>query len=165
MGRDVKALLFWMIICLYFVIESLRLGLGRFNAPGAGFLPFWVAIILGVLTLIELVRRLSNKREDREAPVVFLRDRTQRMLCVLIIIFTYPFFMDKLGFFLCTLLFSGACLRTIAGKRWVVVIGLSSMLTLLAYVIFEVWLQILFPEGRWVTTLFSMGRDIFHGNS
>ena len=37
---------FWLVLGLYFAFEGMRLGLGRFSSPGAGFMPFAIGIVL-----------------------------------------------------------------------------------------------------------------------
>lgn len=159
MKKDVTTLLFWLGISLYFVIESWRLGLGHFNMPGTGFLPFWVALLLGILTISELVRELSKKRSE-EVEKLVRKEGLRRMLYVLVFICAYPFFLDKIGFFLCTLIFSGACLKIIGGKRWLAVTVMSILITFFAYTVFVIWLGMLFPEGRWINGLVSIGRNM-----
>jgi len=163
MKRDKKALFIWLGISLFFIEESLRLGLGRFNAPGPGFLPFWVALIVGILTVIELARRSPKKESNGDTKALIQQDGLGKILYLLIFLFAYPILLDKIGFFLCTLLFTGACLRIIGGIRWVIVIVLSILITVFAYLLFVTWLQIIFPEGRWVNSLLSIGRGIFYG--
>jgi putative tricarboxylic transport membrane protein len=154
--RSAKTSLFvWLGISLFFIIESLRLGLGNVHAPGPGFLPFGVAVLVGIFTVVELLKKSPEPDSAAETkPVQW--SGLRKMLYVLIFIFAFPFLLDKIGFFLCTLLFSGACLRVVGGKSWVVTFGLAIVITIFTYLVFVSWLQLIFPEALWITKLLSM---------
>ena len=162
--REGMAFLFWLAVSAFFLIESWRLGLGGVHAPGPGFLPFWVGMVVGILTVVEYMTRVPKVRPGREETQPLFRwDQGRKMLYVLIFIFAYPFFFDKLGFLGCTLLFTAACLRIIGSRSWFLVMGLTLLITLVAYLIFVLWLQLLFPEGRWIASLIAVGRGLLDG--
>jgi hypothetical protein len=69
-------------------------------------------------------------------------------------VFAYGLLFDELGFILCTVLFTGACLKVIGKKRWILVTWVSLTVALVSYLVFEAWLEIQFPIGRLVRLIF-----------
>jgi len=154
MKREKIVLFFWLLVCVYFCAESWRLGLGKIRMPGSGFLPFWVAVIVGILTVVQLLGKMRDRPVEGAQPL-FRGKRVQNAIFALSFLFTYPLLFDKIGFFLCTLLFTGACLRVIGQRRWLVSVGLSLLVSIASYTLFVTWLQIQFPRGKWVEPLLS----------
>jgi putative tricarboxylic transport membrane protein len=154
MNRDTIALCFWLVLSAYFAVESWRLGLGSVRAPGSGFLPFWVAVVVAALTIIQLLREIGTK-VAREMQPLFRGKLIHNTLYALVFLFAYPILFDKIGFFLCTLLFVSACLRVIGKRRWLVAVSLSIFVAIASYTLFVIWLKIQFPRGRWIEPLLS----------
>ena len=155
MKRDKIVLSFWLLVCLYFSIEAWRLGLGSIRMPGSGFLPFWVSVVVGILTAVQLLREIKNKPVE-SAQALFRGKRVQNTVYALSFLFAYPLLFDKIGFFVCTFLFTGACLKIIGQRRWLLSVGLSLVVAVASYTLFVTWLQIQFPRGKWVEPLLSL---------
>ena len=68
MKKDVFSSLFFLIVSIYFSIESYRLGLGEWARPGSGYFPFGAALIFGIISLSVMVKALREKR-PREIPI------------------------------------------------------------------------------------------------
>jgi|GEM_PF-2423652 hypothetical protein len=51
---------FWLVLSIAVCLESWRLDVGGLHTPGPGFLPFYAAILLGVLALISLIQTLKK---------------------------------------------------------------------------------------------------------
>ncbi len=154
--REKIALIFWLLLSLFVSFESWRMGLGSLRVPGPGFLSFGVSLIIVLLVLLLFWRENRGKIADQATPL-FKGKRVRNILLGFLFLFGYPILLDKLGFFLCNLLFIGLCLKTIGGKKWVVVIGTSVAVAMAAHFLFDVWLMIQVPKGKWVTRLLSLG--------
>jgi hypothetical protein len=155
MKKDRVFLSLWLLLCVYFAIESWRLGLGRIGAPGPGFLPFWVSAIVGTLTMIELVRGIKG-RFNTEVQPLSRGKRVRNTIYAVTFLFAYPLLIEKIGFFFCTLFFTGSCLRLIGKKKWWAVFAVSIVVSLGSYALFVVWLKIQFPGGKWVEPFFPL---------
>ena len=155
MKRDKIVLSFWLLVCVYFSIEAWRLGLGSIRMPGSGFLPFWVSVVVGILTVVQLLREIKNKPVE-SAQALFRGKRVQNTVYALSFLFAYPLLFDKIGFFMCTFLFTGACLKVIGQRRWLLSVGLSLVVAVASYTLFVTWLQIQFPRGKWVEPILSL---------
>ena len=156
MRRERISLVIWFLLALFFAIESWRMGLGTIRVPGPGFLTFWVSLIVAMLSLL-LALQERGRKIVREAAPLFKGKKVTNLFLGFAFLFAYPFLLDKLGFFLCNVLFIACCLKAIAGKTWRITAGVSGGVAVFAYLLFIVWLSLPFPKGKWVAQLFSFG--------
>jgi putative tricarboxylic transport membrane protein len=149
--RETITLIFWLLLSLFFCIESVRLGLGTAHAPGPGFFTFWIAIITILFVVILFLRERRKRRTGRAEPLEpLLGENVRNIIYGNVFLFAYGFLLNKIGFALCTVLFMGSCLKVIGKKKWVTTIAISSIVTTVAYALFVVWLRIPFPIASWV---------------
>lgn len=151
--REKFVLLFWLFFSIFVGIESVRLGLGRFNAPGPGFLPFGVSLCLIAAVIILFLKNRKKEILIQSAPL-FRKDRIQKVFYILCVLFLYGILLEKLGVILCTLFLLGSCLKMIEPQRWKTVIIITLSTTFFSYIVFSVWLKIPFPRGSWLTNFF-----------
>lgn len=148
MGRaDRISGIFWVVFALFVGIESYRLGLGTLHKPGPGFLFFWASIALGIMSLVILFRAWTGKKTGQPEASIFGKQNTLKILLVLISVFLYALFMEKLGFILVTLMLFVFLLGVIEKKRWLFTVFVSVVVTAIAYLIFEIWLRSQLPKG------------------
>lgn len=70
-----------------------------------------------------------------------------KVVLVLISLFLYALLMEKIGFIIITLLLFVFLLGVIEKKRWFFAIFVSILVTVIAYLIFEIWLKSQLPKG------------------
>jgi hypothetical protein len=151
--REIIAPFFFLALTLFACIESWRLGVGSFMAPGSGFLPFWASVVTGTLVLILLFKE-KGKIIVANASPLFKGKKIKNVLFTLIALFAYPLLLDRIGFFLCTLFFIGLSIKIVGQQKWRTVFGISLSVAIITYLLFDVWLGIQIPKGKWVTQLF-----------
>src|SRR5512137_1159309 len=96
--------IFWLCFAVLVIIQSYHLGLGTLHKPGPGFLFFWVNIILGIMSLIVLIRTWVNKKEEGPQPTIFGTQNVSKIIFVMISLFLYAILMEIVGFIPITLL-------------------------------------------------------------
>lgn len=138
---------FWFVFSVIVTIESYRLGLGTLHQPGPGFLFFWASIALGIMALVILIRAWEKKKTGEPEVSIFGKQNILKIILVLISVFLYALFMEKLGFILVTLLLFIFLLGMIEKKRWFFTVFVSILVTVIAYLIFETWLKSQLPRG------------------
>ena len=118
--------------------------MGRFKHPGPGFLPFGLAI---VLILLSLVLIFSNWKKSK-SPTPFWPQRAwlRPLLGVAILVF-YALVIGKLGFILTTFIFLLIWMGIIERLRWRTIIGISLGTTAALYLIFRLFLEVPLPLG------------------
>jgi putative tricarboxylic transport membrane protein len=148
MGRaDRISGIFWLLFSALVIIESYRLGLGTLHQPGPGFLFFWTSIALGIMALVVLIRAWISQKAGEPKISIFGTQNTRKIILVLISLFLYAILMETLGFILVTLLLFIFLLGIIEKKKWWFTVFVSVVVTVIAYLIFEIWLKSQLPKG------------------
>jgi putative tricarboxylic transport membrane protein len=123
---------------------------GTVSKVGPGFVPFYLGIVLAVLSISILIKTiLKPKEEGRPAEGASGKRKLVRVFLVFFSMAAYAFLIDKLGFPITTFLFTLVLFKFIESYGWV-----SSTLGALGtslgnYLIFDLWLQCQFPKGFW----------------
>jgi putative tricarboxylic transport membrane protein len=138
---------FWLCFSVLIIIQSYRLGLGTLHKPGPGFLFFWVNILLGIMSLVILVRTWIGKKPEGVQPALFEGQNIPKIIFVLLSLFLYVILMETLGFILVTFFLFIFLLGMIEKKRWRLTVFVSVVVTVISYLIFEIWLKSMLPKG------------------
>jgi len=138
---------FWLVFGLIVSLASHQLGLGSLRRPGPGFLFFWAGIFLGVLSLITLIRAEDDDREGGAVEAIWRGKNIPKVVLVTVSLFLYAVFMEKLGFVPVTVLLFLFLLGWVEKRRWLFTISATLIVTMAAYLIFEILLQSQLPEG------------------
>src|SRR3990172_7080625 len=85
--------LFFALFSLYICVESVRLGLGTYQRPGPGFVPFCAGTILGVLSLAPMFVALFGRTQTQEP----WHNRGQ-ILMVFLSMLVFTLLIEWLGF-------------------------------------------------------------------
>ncbi len=118
--------------------------MGKFQHPGPGFLPFGLAILLGLLSFVLILQRPKKGG----APVPFWQKGAWLRPALGIVIFMiYSFLVGRLGFLPTTFLFLVLWMGAIERIRWYFILVLSSIVTVTVYVIFGYLLEVPLPMG------------------
>jgi len=139
--------IFWLLFSVFISIESYRLGLGNVHQPGAGFIFFWTAVAMGVLSIAVFVRAWFGKKTGARESPVFGKENVLKIILVLLSLFLYAFFMEAMGFIPITLLLFIFLLGMIEKRRCVFTIFVSVAVTGISYLLFEIWLKSQLPKG------------------
>jgi putative tricarboxylic transport membrane protein len=135
-----------LLFAIFMGIQSYGLGLGTLHKPGPGFLFFWTSIALGGLSLVVLIRALIDRRPGEQGNI-FDRQNLGKTVLVLVSVFVYAILMESIGFILVTLMLFLFLLGIIEKKKWSLTIFISVAVTVVSYLIFEVWLRSQLPKG------------------
>jgi putative tricarboxylic transport membrane protein len=138
---------FWLVFSVFIGVQSYRLGLGTLHKPGPGFLFFYTSIVLAIMSLIVLVRAWSGKKTGEPGTPIFGTQNIGKIILVLISLFLYATFMEKVGFIPVTLLLFIFLLGIIEKKKWFFTIFVGVAVTVISYLIFEIWLRSQLPKG------------------
>ena len=148
MGRaDRIGGMFWLCFAVLFIIQSYHLGLGTLHKPGPGFLFFWVNIVLGIMSLVVLIRAWVGKKGEGPQSAIFGTQNVSKIIFVLISLFLYVLLMETVGFIPVTFFFFIYLLGIIEKKKWYYTLLVSIVVTVISYLIFETWLQSQLPKG------------------
>lgn len=135
------------------LVESWRLG-ARWTdeGPGAGYFPFYIALVMSACSLGILVKALRSRREDQD---VFV-DRVQlrRVLQVLLPAVVYVMAVQVLGLYLASAVYIAGFMVVLGRYSWLRSIVVGVCINALFFLMFEVWFKVPLFKGMLDPTRF-----------
>jgi putative tricarboxylic transport membrane protein len=142
MSRDRVSGLFWLAVALFAAAQGLSLGLGSLHRPGPGFFPFWGGVVLGLLSILLVVRSPA-----RDAPgAARVRPDTAKPVVAAGAILGYLLLLEVLGFVPVTFLFLLLLFRR-ERRSWAFSAASAAAGAAGCYVVFQIWLKTQLPTG------------------
>ncbi len=142
--------------------DSVRLGFGwrEGEGPAPGYFPFWVAAIMGVSSIINL----ANAVRGHGAGEIFVSLRPfGRVLAVLIPSLVYvalvggvslgPLELPRLGIYVASAIFIFAFMLAVGRENPLKAIGVSVIVPIALFLMFEKWFLVPLPKGPLETWL------------
>jgi len=142
--------LFWIVVAFFIAIEAYRLGLGHFHHPGPGFIFFFGALLIIILGTIDLAINFTIKEkrgEIKKIKPLWSGLQWGKVLLALSGLIIYIYVLKYLGFFLSVFLLSVLLFNGVGSSKWWMGIGLSLITSLFFYLLFQIGLNIPFPQG------------------
>jgi len=118
--------------------------MGRLKHPGPGFLPFGLAIVLMILSLILITSQW--KKGIASTPFWPHRAWLRPLLGVVILIF-FALVVEWVGFLFTTFIFLVIWMGVIERVRWLTILSVSIGTTAALYLIFALFLDVPLPLG------------------
>jgi hypothetical protein len=129
--------------------ESVRLGIEWTSAgPGAGFVPFWLSVAMGVAGLGVLMQQI-RRPERTSRPFFPSRSSLVFWLKLLVPMVGLVGLIRYLGIYLVSSLYLALFSAWIGRHRWVVVLGVSLLIPLAMYLSFERFFKLPLPKSLW----------------
>lgn len=116
------------------------------TGPGSGFLPFWLALAMGVLAVLLLLAAARPGTPDDAAWAPRGRS-VVRLLAVAVTAVLFAAFMDRIGMIAGTAIFLLVMLRVIEGYSWTRSVVIAAGGAAGTYLLFVHWLGVPFPIG------------------
>jgi putative tricarboxylic transport membrane protein len=142
MSRDRVSGLAWLAVALFAAAQGLSLGLGSLHRPGPGFFPFWGGVVLGLLSILLVVRSPAL-----DAPTAArLRLDTAKPVVAAGAILGYLLLLEVLGFVPVTFLFLLLLFR-LERRSWTFSAASAAVGAVGSYGLFQLWLKTQLPTG------------------
>ena len=147
MSADKGTSLFWLFVSIVVSVAAFRLGLGKLNAPGSGFMPFGAAVLLGLLSIVCFLQAVMREKTRAKAEPLFHGTLWHRVVFSCLALFAYTQAIPFLGYNITTFLLM-TFLFWMAGrqKMWRVILY-SLGTTVITYYVFSKSLNLQFPAG------------------
>lgn len=155
-GMDVLVAILLLGVCAVFIFDSSRLGFNwrEGEGPAPGYFPFYVAVILGISSLVNLASAMLV----RGAGEVFVSARPfGRVLAVLIPSLIYvamiggisigPLEVPGLGIYVASGIFIMAFMILIGRENPLKALGVSIAVPVALFLMFEKWFLVPLPKG------------------
>ncbi len=147
--RDAAGGMVLLLLGVVTVFLSRRMPIGTFRAAGTGLFPLCLGLLLMALASIFLLnlRVQAPPQAQREAGTHAAPGSPTQVLLFLGTSALATLLLDPLGYPLSALLLLVALLRTLGTKQWRMNLLISSVTTVVAYLVFVHWLKIPLPMG------------------
>jgi putative tricarboxylic transport membrane protein len=128
------------------IYDSIRLGFGwrEGEGPAPGYFPFWVAVVLGVSSLVNLVSAVRG--EGRGEVFVSLRP-FGRVLAVLVPSLIYVGLIQYLGIYVASAIFMFGFMIVIGRENPFKALLVSIGVPIALFFMFEKWFLVPLPKG------------------
>jgi putative tricarboxylic transport membrane protein len=139
--------LFWLLAGTGVALTSLQYGFGTFVSPGAGFITFFAGTLLCLLSLILLISTWRKQKAQSRLGDLWKGLEVWKAIYVLGLLVLYALVLQTLGFLVSTFLLLTLLFRVKAQYALTRVVLLSFLISVWAYLLFDVWLKVQLPKG------------------
>jgi hypothetical protein len=140
--QRINALAFFLL-AVFAAVKAVGIGFGTFKSPGAGFFPFWLAVLMAAVAIVYYAGYRGVDEGAQEGKL--WRWRRPAMAAAVMLLFVQA--MEYLGFGTATLFLFVAWLRGVEKQRWLKTALVAAIGTVSVYVLFAVLLQLTLPRG------------------
>ena len=146
-SRQIEGLV-WAGLGVALCIGAFRLGLGSLHSPGTGFASFLGGALLAAFGVVLTAYSTLEKSSSAETTNgLFAPRKLKQPLLALLVLFSYPLFLKVFGFILSTFLFLFFLFKAMEPRKWLTLVVISLVGSLVCYLVFQVWLRVSFPRG------------------
>ncbi len=116
--------------------------------PGAGFLPFWLGVLLAVLATILVVSAWRSQATEKDSSPVFPgKQALFAITLVLVGLAVYILLIDVLGYIVDTFLFIVFLVKIVEREPWPLTLKLAVAATAGLFITFHLLLKITLPSN------------------
>ncbi len=136
-----------LIFSLLVVEESAKMALFVEFAPGYGFLPFWLGVLMAFLSILLFVDARRRAPQDDSPQPFPKKSALVPILIALSAVGFYAVFLEILGYIITTLVAVYLLLGVLEKEDWRRTLIISVLITGGLYMLFQVWLGVGLPKN------------------
>jgi hypothetical protein len=134
---------FLVLIGIVITIVSLGYGFGSLRRPGPGLYPFFIGVVILVLSLFVTVSELRSETK----PYQMGREGIKTFLWMIVTFCLWIVAMPLLGYVMVTFFATGAFCKIMKLERWWKPLAVSAGTAFFIYLLFDYFLYIDLPRG------------------
>jgi len=135
-------------LSLWCYLESTKLTYMTQFTPGPGFMPFWVGVVLAVLSCYLLLDTFKRKPSDKDNKNLLPEKHALiRVGAIMLMLFIVRFSMNSLGFPITIALFAAAILYFLERYSVLKSVGLGIAYSAVTWLVFQYILTMGLPKG------------------
>lgn len=139
----VCVLLFAVVAAYY----SSQLSFGKWSQPGPGFVPILVSVLMGVLSIADVVMEF---RKDAVAPEEFANINWIRFFLFSALCLIYVVLQKQIGFLLDTVICLFLMIKVAGIKGWIKPVLVSVLFSAFVWYVFTQLLKVPLPSAAWL---------------
>lgn len=123
--------------------------IGSGHAPGAGFFPLIISLLIIGLSITLVIQSMLRKKINASLNLTFLlnSESLKRIFLGFVFLVGFRYALPKLGFPPTAFLYLIFNTYFLGHYNWKVCIVFSLVTTILAYIVFQFWLEVPMPHG------------------
>ena len=133
-----------ILVSVVFLVESIRLGFGALQTPGAGLWPFTIAVLTIVLSVIQAVVPGAGAVDPGATTGVGAKPHARSLLLGGLVL-VYALLVDSVGYLILTAVLVFVASVLVASARWWGAAITAVVTTGLVYMVFSTFLGIPLP--------------------
>jgi hypothetical protein len=128
------------------ISDALRLGIGwNTDGPAGGYFPFYIAVVMGISSLINLFQAFANKEAGQETFVT--RDAFGKVLLVLIPLTFYIASIKFIGIYIASAVYIALFMWWFGKFPVWKAVPVGAAISFVLFMLFEVWFLTPLPKG------------------
>ncbi len=133
------------LLALIGIYGSLKVGIGwAADGPGAGFFPFYISLIVLISCGINVYSAVAVPNTGK----LFAEwSQLRQVLSVLVPTAIYVALVPYIGMYVSSALLVGLFMRWFGHYNWLLVVGISVLVPILTFLMFEIWFLVPLPKG------------------
>lgn len=136
-----------LLFSAFVIQQSANMDLFVEFAPGYGFFPFWLGILMAVLSVMLFLDASQRPAEKDQVAPIPNRQALIKVTLILAGLGAYAFLMEITGYVVDTLLLVVLLLGVVEKENWKITAFVAVLMTALLYLIFQVILGVSLPKG------------------
>jgi len=144
-SQKLLAPILWLSIAAFAAFTSLQFPSAKGHGLGPGMLPLILALLLGLLALVDFLATRKKVACDADSSVASQHAGATWLLIVILII--YIWLLPRLGFISSSALLSMASLRLFGYYNYIRSAAISLSLAFILYILFSLIMNVALPTG------------------
>jgi putative tricarboxylic transport membrane protein len=139
--------IFLILLSFFFLIASINLPKANLGNPnGPLYFPVGLSVFMLVFSAVYLFQEWKSLHINNEDIKLLLKGRTPKLIALTALYgAVYAFIFERIGFLFSTILFLGALLFTVNGKKYVVNVIVAISFSFLSWYAFSILLGVSLP--------------------
>jgi putative tricarboxylic transport membrane protein len=144
---DIAVALLFLVASAIVITDSLRLGIAwRPNeGPRPGYFPFYIAVVMGLASVVNLVRALP--RTERGGETFTSVPGVKRMAAIFVPAVVYVFATSHVGIYVASAIYIAAFMFFVGHFAWWRAAAVALGVALVSFFMFEIWFLVPLPKG------------------
>jgi putative tricarboxylic transport membrane protein len=144
---DIVVALLFLVVAAIVITDSIRLGVGwkPNEGPRPGYFPFYIAVVMGLASVVNLVRALP--RTEKGAETFTSVPGMKRMAAIFVPALVYVLATSYIGIYVASAIYIAAFMIMV-GKFSISQAAATALgVSVLSFLMFEVWFLVPLPKG------------------
>lgn len=143
--HDLISSTIWFFAGLFITFYAPQFDLGTVSMPGSGFMPFLAGILICIFSVLTFVQAYFNKAGKTEK--IWGHIQFRKLIFVLLSLLIYTFFLDIIGFLICTFFLIFFLIYFVGSENWLKSVLGAGLTSILSHLLFDIWLKAQLPKG------------------